>query len=421
MVTKVDLLVIGGGMAGAMAAISAAEEGRHVMVVRRGLGATALSSGAIDLRGALAWLEQTLGTREGAAQALDRAVNTFRALAASAGYAHCGGAAQKMDLVNPLGTTKRTELAPGTMASGDLGKLAGARVLFVGVRGHSDFDAPHIARSLKSLTQHKHRSPAEIGSAEIEFPGIRQAGNISSFDLAQLMDDETIAAECGRRIAALVRSNHYSHVALPPVVGRYDPEQAASTIQEVLGLPCFETLGLPPSVPGYRLQQVLDHALAQSHVRIAHAIADGFDARQGRVVRVRATQKKATYEFVPAAIVLASGKFIAGGLRRNGRLREAVFDLPVFVDGRFEPGTAMEHLVTNRFTARQPIFGAGIRVNGRLQPVTADGQVVFQNLFAAGSIVTGYDYSRGDGGLGICLANGYLCGKNAVSYAGAFP
>ena len=46
-----DVLVIGGGMAGLVAGISAAESGASVLVVRKGEGATTMSSGAIDIAG----------------------------------------------------------------------------------------------------------------------------------------------------------------------------------------------------------------------------------------------------------------------------------------------------------------------------------------------------------------------------------
>src|SRR5260370_17248590 len=44
-----EVLVIGAGMAGAIAALSAVRAGAKVIVVRRAFGATALSSGAIDV------------------------------------------------------------------------------------------------------------------------------------------------------------------------------------------------------------------------------------------------------------------------------------------------------------------------------------------------------------------------------------
>ncbi|HYR56848.1 MAG TPA: FAD-binding protein, partial [Myxococcaceae bacterium] len=44
-----EILVVGGGMAGCIAALSARKNGAEVVVARRSLGATALSSGAIDV------------------------------------------------------------------------------------------------------------------------------------------------------------------------------------------------------------------------------------------------------------------------------------------------------------------------------------------------------------------------------------
>jgi len=421
MVTRADLLVIGGGMAGSMAAISAAAEGQNTIVVRHGMGATALSSGAIDLEGTLAWLERILDSKASAAKALDGALTMFQEMAAAAGYAHSGGIAENMALANPFGTIKRTQLAPRTIASGDLRKVHGARVLFVGVRGYGDYCAPRIAESVRSLAEAGGTPLAEASSVEVEFPPLRHTSNVTSFDLAQLLDSQETAVEFGRQLADQAGAMCYTHVALPPIAGRSNPERVVQTIQEVLGRPCFETLGLPPSVPGYRLQQALDRAMAQKGVRLVHATVDGFAAHQGRVVHIRATQKQKTHEFAPAAVVLASGKFISGGLQRSDRVRETVFDLPIFVDGRPESGSAMAHLVTDRFTARQPIFGAGVRVDDQFRPITTDGQGIYENLFAAGSICMGNDYARGDGGLGASLASGYLCGKNATRCKRSLP
>ena len=52
MALTADVVVVGGGMAGACAAIAAREKGAKVLLVARASGATALSSGAIDFGGA---------------------------------------------------------------------------------------------------------------------------------------------------------------------------------------------------------------------------------------------------------------------------------------------------------------------------------------------------------------------------------
>ena len=46
-----DILIIGGGMAGLAAGTIAAESGLETLLIRRGQGATAFSSGAIDVIG----------------------------------------------------------------------------------------------------------------------------------------------------------------------------------------------------------------------------------------------------------------------------------------------------------------------------------------------------------------------------------
>ena len=44
-----DIIIIGGGMAGAAAAIAAKNKGADVTLIRKGYGSTALSSGAFDI------------------------------------------------------------------------------------------------------------------------------------------------------------------------------------------------------------------------------------------------------------------------------------------------------------------------------------------------------------------------------------
>ncbi len=46
---EADVVVIGGGMAGILAAMAARDRGRQVILLRKSPGATALSSGCIDI------------------------------------------------------------------------------------------------------------------------------------------------------------------------------------------------------------------------------------------------------------------------------------------------------------------------------------------------------------------------------------
>ena len=414
---RVDVLVIGGGIAGAMAATQARWAGLQVLLVRRSLGATAVSSGAIHFRGVERWMTRVLGNVRAAQATIDDAAAEFMALAEASNLAMRRQRNEDILLVNPYGTITRTAVCAETMAAGDLQKLSGASVLFAGVCGYPDFDAAHIAKSIAAIMESR-CGPGNFksGAVQVEFPRVKRMGNLNSFDLAQILDDERSAFEFANRIAHAADLSQYTHVALPPVLGLKDSRRTVSQIQHVLGIPCFETLALPPSVPGFRLQNALDSALERSRITVIHARVTGFAVRDHHVSRVQAKDKDATYEWYPKVVILATGKFVGGGIERSNRLRETVFDLPVFVAGRYEPGTTMQHLVADRFTAHQPIFGAGLGLDASSRPTRADGQVAYRNLFAAGAVNSGVDSTRGNGGLGLCVVSGSVVGKHAAQF-----
>lgn len=164
---EADVVVVGGGAAGAVAALAAREEGLRVAVVRRSWGATALSSGAADLapdpvataarprgdrRSIRASVEALALARPGHPYAvlrcrlgeLDAALAfATRATGGALSFAPLDG--DNRLLLSPLGTLKATAGGlPGTLA-GALGEAPGT----VGVAGFDLWpatDARVIAR-----------------------------------------------------------------------------------------------------------------------------------------------------------------------------------------------------------------------------------------------------------------------------------
>ncbi len=414
MVKKTDVLVIGGGMAGAMAAITAARFGLNTLLLRQGYGATALSSGAVDLAGAAGWLRRIQGADGPAESIVEAAAGAFTNLMAEAGYPHVGNLHESMILANSIGTMKQTHIVPTTMAAGNLKSLDNARILFVGVRGYGDFDAGYISKSIQFFTANRLIfTPIETGWVEIEFPKVKHTANTNAFELARLLEREGVAIELAERIAHETSLDHYTHIAFPSILGVDHPQETLSVLQDWLGLPCFETLALPPSVPGYRLQKALDAEMKSAGVQVIYAAVKGFSAKDGRVERIYAVDKEARLEVEPACVILASGKFISGGVQWNGRLKEPIFDLPVSIDGNFDIPAGMSAQITDQFVSEQRVFTAGLKVDERFRPIAPDKRFVYSNLMAAGSLITGYNYSQGDAGLGVPLVSGYLCGKIA--------
>jgi anaerobic glycerol-3-phosphate dehydrogenase len=120
MVKETDLLIIGGGMAGAIAAITAAKSGIHTILVRPGYGATAISSGAINTNGTVEWLRRAQGADKSYDELVEQATASFLDLMAQIGYPYTGSPNTEKQLVNVLGTIKAAQFCPETMAPGNI-------------------------------------------------------------------------------------------------------------------------------------------------------------------------------------------------------------------------------------------------------------------------------------------------------------
>ena len=125
------VVVIGGGMAGCVAAVKARKDGAKVTLVRRGVGATALSTGAVSLDG-------VEGERAGVAL-----LQTMVDLEST-------GDGPGRFLVSSGAVLEAEQVGPGHLA-GELGALSGKSVLVCGLRGFPAMNAPDIARRLESL------------------------------------------------------------------------------------------------------------------------------------------------------------------------------------------------------------------------------------------------------------------------------
>jgi glycerol-3-phosphate dehydrogenase subunit B len=119
-------------------------------------------------------------------------------------------------------------------------------------------------------------------------------------------------------------------------------------------------------------------------------------------------------EIEAAAFVLATGKFLAGGLRRRSRLEETLFDLPVFYRGAEVGETDLLKLTAAKPWEPQKLFACGVRTDALLRPLGSEGKLLYENLFAAGSVLAGYDAEWEGSGLGVAIATGYAAGLGAT-------
>jgi anaerobic glycerol-3-phosphate dehydrogenase len=375
-----DVLVIGGGAAGVAAALAAAARGRRVALVRAGPGATALTAG---------------GWRGPMPVGLGRALE-------AAGLAH-GPAAGP--LPHPHGDLRPYDLAAPAQAAAVVEDGA----LVCGILGLPGFTAPALARLWGDAAR------VRLAAATLDAGPLTPPAGWSPVALAAALEREPGPLADALRRA--VRETGATRAILPPVLGLERGEQARAAVAAAAGVPVGEMLGIPPSVPGWRLDRALLAAAETYGVEVIAGRAGDPEVEGGRVAAVRVRADGAELRVAARAIVLAAGKFAGGGIVADERLREPALGCPVWVEHLGAVLDTPEPLALTRpdREAAQPLLGAGVRDDGGGRPVDRRGDVVYSNVRVAGSIRAGMETARL--GLGKAAADGWAMGEVAADAA----
>lgn len=424
-----DVLVVGGGMAGATAALAAREAGARVVLARKAPGSTGLSGGAVSVAEDPACMPDTpFAARAGVVEAarriaatrpghpyrllrdrLDRLWNAveFATGQLSAVLAPPGG--RNRFLLTPFGHAHAAAACHRSMAAGDLAEVRGTLVV-CGFEGHLGWDPGLIASGAERVR------PLGGPSPRAQFLDLFrwEDGALGRpFDLARLLEAPGAAEEAGRVLRRVLRRGDAAAV-LPAVLGVDPDARVPDRIAAEAGIPVAEILSDLPSVPGLRLHRAVDARLA----------AAGVDVLQGEVRAGSGPDLPASVggrEVVARSWVLASGRFVGGGIERRGALREAVLGLPVLAsEGPFaDPSIRFAIRSPASLTARdsrapQPLLAAGLRVDEELHPLDAEDRVLHPRVFAAGAVVGGHDPASDGTGMGVAMFTGWLAGRAAA-------
>jgi glycerol-3-phosphate dehydrogenase subunit B len=416
-----DVIVVGCGLAGLTAGVRLAEAGARVLVLAKGVGATHLAPGTIDVLGyrgeeridkplaALGGLGAEHPYARVGADGVVAAIEWFTARVAGgalAPYAYAGSAEENLLLPTAVGVARPSAVVPETMAAGDL--RSSDPVVAVGFRGLKDFHPMLLADML---------TRAGVRARGIELELVPEArADVNALGYARAFDDpafrgHVVSQLAGRRLAGAER------VAFPAVLGIADPHGAWSALERALGRRVFEVPTLPPSVPGMRVFAVLREALrrAGGSLRLNNVVVGA--EREGdrvRALRVRVGLREERHG--ADWVVLASGGFASGGLELDSRwaardvaLGLGVAGVPAAGEPRFTPG----------YFDAQPMSRAGIAVDDELRPVDAAGARALDNVLVAGATLAGATPWKEKSGDGIALATGHRAAELILSAGGA--
>ena len=404
-----DVVVVGTGLAGLTAAVRLAESGARVLVLAKGVGATHLAPGTIDVLGyaperverpleALASLPPGHPYSHVGADGVAAAVAWFKERVAGgslAPYAYVGGAEENLLLPTAVGVPRPSAVVPETMAGGDLRR--GDPVCVIGFRALKDFHAALLADNLE-------RSGVGVRARGFELdlrPEGRADANALAF--ARAFDQEAFRNAVVAQVAARLRAGE--RAAFPAVLGIADPHGVWAAVEHGLGRPAFEVPTLPPSVPGMRLYATLRAALRRAGGSVLlNNVVVGAERAGGRVTALRTRVGLREEPRGADWVVLATGGIASGGIALDSSwtAREPALSLPVSGapgpgEERFRPGYFDDH----------PMSRAGVAVDRELRPVDAAGERVVENVVVAGATLAGAEPWREKSGDGLSLATGH--------------
>jgi glycerol-3-phosphate dehydrogenase subunit B len=416
-----DVLVIGGGLAGATAALGAAETGATTRLVSHKQSTLRQASGLIDVLGytpggdgpvvdpfeTIPELPETHPYRRAGIDALEAGLGVFERVT---GDAYRGSHTDKNALVPTHGgSIKPTARYPAgtaqSLASDD------RDMLLVGFEQLPTFDAPLAAKQLGETGL-----PASVRGVTLDFP-VPVAPDADVTRFARILDQNTapdgpenVRRALAERIGAHLEGEH--RVGFPAVLGLAEHEAVRGELEGILALDVFEVPMGPPSLPGIRLEELLFDALDESGVRIE--TGNPVVAYEGNnfIEHVFVDRNGSEIPYAASEFVLATGGLVGQGIDsdREG-VREPIFDCHVaHPDDRYEwfAGDAFGDHEFAQF---------GVAIDEPMRPTAESGEAEFANLRAAGAVLGNYDYAEEKSASGVSLATGYRAGTLAGEHA----
>ncbi len=400
-----DLIVIGMGLSGLMAAKTAVEAGLRVLIIGKGLGSLCLFSNTIDVLGQLPdgvkmneglsrWVSEFPNhpySKVGA-ENIEEALSSFISLFPSP-YSFQNINHTNCLLPTGAGTLRPTYLIPTTMVGGV--SLAKENTLIVGFQGFKDFHAHYVADQMKCR------------GISLQLPGAYQ--EMSATALARLLEREPFRENMGREIKEQLHGE--TRVGFPALLGMHEPIRVKEHLEEIIDAKVFEIPILPPSIPGKRIFNRFKQWLIQKGVTfLLGSSASNAILKGRRCERIEVLHPPVIDSYSADRYILATGRFIGGGLKANNeQVSEPIFSLLLF---QFQ---SREDWFRNSFfhDSPHPISRVGVLTDSSLRPVNEKGDRILENVWVAGSILAHHSAIDEKCKEGIEISTGYMAAKNA--------
>ena len=296
-------------------------------------------------------------------------------------------------ILTSVGTLKPTYMVPETFSKGcDIHKEQ-KNLLIVDFKGLKGFSAKQAAAGLGM-------KKGEVYTLSIDSP--EGTGDLNPVPLAKLFESKAFIQKFSDKILSF--SDKVDMVGMPAVCGIHNSLEIVKELETKVGVDVFEIPGMPPSIPGLRLKNAFEKSLSKSNVTFLSNSKVVFDAMDQDHFILTAMNDNFETRIRAQCVILASGRFPGGGLFAKRKIiLETIFDLPVF-----QPKTRDQWHQLNFFDPKGHMINqAGLETDDTFRPLDKTGSPVFENLYAAGSILAHNDWVRLKSGAGVSLISAY--------------
>lgn len=404
-----DVIVIGSGLSGLIAAATAAKIGKQVLLLTYGAGAFTIGGGIIDVLGysedaqplvnpwaGLEGLAATHPYKKIGSFHIAEAIDLFKNIAKAEGYPYLGDLNKMQWVPTAAGTLKPTCLVPKTMDGEALHQAE--KVVVVGFDCLKDFYPYLVVKNLQTIYKNQKQIKAQIVNFKFE-----RGRDVTTLDIARWIDTKEGRTSLIHQLTDKVKPD--TTIVLPQVLGTNSDYEVIDHLETALHCRFVETVSLPPAVAGLRLRTMLLKHLTKLGVKVIEkAKVSGAVVSDGRCSAIMTSHFDRERIYYAESFVLASGGLYGGGLQAEpGHISEPVFNLPVTVPMQPEAWSNTQ-LFSNE---KQPFAQFGINVNELMSPLGETGELLLSNVKVVGRNLCGYDFCLEKSGNGVALASGY--------------
>lgn len=408
-----DAVVVGGGLAGWIAGIRAAQRGKKVLLVTEGVGTLFYFSGIFDY-----------GDVERLRHLPKHPYTLFKSQTITQGKHFVQEICpeyvwndQPLSAFTVLGTVRQGDLMPRSMVLPDR-QEQGEFVLLV-PEGLKDF-FPETAA--ENMAQEFRGWQVKVRRVQVDALAewIRLGRSVSGIDYAAIWRSEEGQRVLAREIEEIKKQDHGAGgdsrkivVVLPSMVSEYFDASRTKFYRNEFPLPIMEMSSFVPSPHGRYFAEYLKHRFTDLGGELmigARAVSLG--AGSGPESSVKACQemivdsKGKSLRLKGKKFILATGGILGGGIKVGmGRksIHEEVLGLPLYVPNEWsEP----------QFFAHQPFAQIGVETDELMRPLDpVRGEVVWDNVHVVGRMLAHWDPWTQRCGAGVAVTSGYAAAE----------